>query len=75
MVAARAHDRQSPNIAPTTIPNIARICPVLERDRVPHRGVLLAAEDVYEDYADLAAFEDKTWRELAPELLYTSAAA
>jgi hypothetical protein len=26
--------------------------------------------DVYEDYADLAAFDGKTWRELSPELLY-----
>jgi hypothetical protein len=25
---------------------------------------------VYDDYAELAAFEGKTWRELAPELLY-----
>ena len=30
--------------------------------------------DVYEDYADLAAFEGKTWRELAPELLYKHSA-
>src|SRR5512140_1567980 len=30
--------------------------------------------DVYEDYADLAAFESKTWRELAPELLYKHSA-
>ncbi len=29
-----------------------------------------AVWDFYEDYADLAAFEGKTWRELAPELLY-----
>jgi len=26
--------------------------------------------DAYEDYADLVAFEDKTWRDLAPALLY-----
>lgn len=26
--------------------------------------------DVYEDYADLVAFEGKTWRDLSPELLY-----
>jgi hypothetical protein len=26
--------------------------------------------DVYEDYADLVAFEGKTWRDLPPELLY-----
>ena len=25
---------------------------------------------VYDDYAELAAFEGKTWREFAPELLY-----
>lgn len=30
--------------------------------------------DVYEDYADLAAFEGKTWRELTPELLYKHSA-
>ena len=30
--------------------------------------------DVYEDYADLAAFDGKTWRELAPELLYKHSA-
>ncbi|MEO7729686.1 MAG: hypothetical protein ABIY55_01850 [Kofleriaceae bacterium] len=30
--------------------------------------------DVYEDYADLARFEGKTWRELAPELLYKHSA-
>jgi hypothetical protein len=30
--------------------------------------------EVYEDYADLAAFEGKTWRELAPELLYKHSA-
>lgn len=26
--------------------------------------------DAYEDHADLVAFEGKTWRDLAPELLY-----
>jgi hypothetical protein len=26
--------------------------------------------DVYDDYAELTAFEGKTWRDLAPELLY-----
>lgn len=30
--------------------------------------------DVYEDYADLAAFEGKTWRELTPEQLYKHSA-
>jgi hypothetical protein len=30
--------------------------------------------DVYEDYADLVAFEGKTWRELTPELLYKHSA-
>jgi hypothetical protein len=30
--------------------------------------------DVYEDYADLVAFEGKSWRELAPELLYKHSA-
>jgi hypothetical protein len=30
--------------------------------------------DVYEDYAALGAFEGKTWRELAPELLYRHSA-
>lgn len=30
--------------------------------------------DVYEDHADLAAFEGKTWRELAPERLYKHSA-
>jgi len=30
--------------------------------------------DVYEDYADLAAFEGKSWRELPPELLYKHSA-
>ena len=30
--------------------------------------------DVYEDYADLVAFEGKTWRDLTPELLYRHSA-
>lgn len=30
--------------------------------------------DYYEDYADLVAFEGKTWPELAPELLYKHSA-
>jgi hypothetical protein len=30
--------------------------------------------DVYEDYTDLAAFEGKTWRNLAPELLFKHSA-
>ncbi len=30
--------------------------------------------DVYEDRADLVAFEGRTWRELAPELLYRHSA-
>lgn len=30
--------------------------------------------DVYEDYADLALFEGKTWRDLTPELLYRHSA-
>src|SRR5215475_202164 len=30
--------------------------------------------DVYEDYADLAAFEGKTWRELVPQLLFKHSA-
>lgn len=30
--------------------------------------------DVYEDYADLAVFEGKTWRELAPELMFKHSA-
>ncbi|HSJ99604.1 MAG TPA: hypothetical protein VK932_00130 [Kofleriaceae bacterium] len=33
-----------------------------------------AVWDFYEDYADLAAFESKTWRGLAPELLYKHSA-
>jgi hypothetical protein len=33
-----------------------------------------AVWDFYQDYADLAAFEGKTWRELAPELLYKHSA-
>jgi hypothetical protein len=30
--------------------------------------------DVYEDYADLAAFEGKTWRDLSTEMMYRHSA-